>query len=108
MTTACVRPARPSVVGNYLTIPDVVDSEEILTLQAGADMRKWDLTLPVDALATRLFQAASTGERFPLVVLTTDSQILALDEVYITQAWVSAEPDQYVHIAMEAQEVRFT
>ena len=96
------------LVGNYLSIPDVVDSEEIIALQAGTDLRKWELTLPVDDLSTRLFRAASDGERFPLVVLTTDSQILALDEVYVAQAWMSGEPQQFVHIELDAQDVRFT
>jgi hypothetical protein len=95
-------------VGNYLSIPDVVDSEEIVALQSGADLRKWELTLPVDALSTRLFHAATNGERFPLVVLTTDSQILALDEVYVAQAWMSGAPNEFVHVELDAQEVRFT
>lgn len=95
-------------MGNYLTIPDVVDSEEIVSLQVGSDWRKLELILRVDAVATRLFHAASTGEWFPLVVLTTDSQILALDDVYVAAASMSAEPDELVHISLDAQAVRFT
>jgi hypothetical protein len=41
-------------------------------------------------------------------VLTTDSQILPLDEVYVAQAWMSCAPNEFVHVELDAQEVRFT
>jgi hypothetical protein len=93
-------------MGLYLTIPDVVDSEPLLSLAPGHDSVTFFVTMDVDETALRLMRFSQEGQHIPLVVLTTDSQIIALDSVYVTDAAVGGQPP-IAHLTFAAQAVRF-
>jgi hypothetical protein len=55
----------------------------------------------------RLSAAYERGEHFPLVVLVTDSLMVALDEVYISALSYTADPvDPIASLSFLAREVR--
>ncbi|MDQ1423198.1 MAG: hypothetical protein QOD72_696 [Acidimicrobiaceae bacterium] len=93
-------------MGLYLTIPDIVESEELLSVSAAADGVTFSVVMRVSDTAVRLMRAASNGEHLPLVVLTTDTQILALDSVYLTDVSPSAADDPVVQLTLAAEAVR--
>jgi hypothetical protein len=68
----------------YLTIPEIVEGEEMLSMTADADGKTFAVAIGLGATAVRLMQAGANGEHLPLVVLTTGNQILALDSVYVS------------------------
>jgi hypothetical protein len=68
----------------YLTIPEIVESEPILSLTAGSDGVTFSVVIEIGDTAVRLVHSNGIGEHIPLVVLTTDAQIIALDSVYVT------------------------
>ena len=87
-----------------LTIPEIVESEPMLSLSMNPDGRTFGITITAGDTAVRLMHASSTGQHLPLVVLTTDSQILALDSVYVTEFSIG---DQSVaHVTFQADAVR--
>ena len=93
-------------MGLYLTIPDLVESEPLLSLTAGHDGLTFSVSMDADDTAVRLLRVSQEGRHLPLVVLTTDSQILALDSVFVTDASVGGEPP-IAYLTFAAQEVRF-
>jgi hypothetical protein len=78
-------------VASYLTIPEIVESEPMLSLSAAADGFTFSVTISANDTASRLMRASQVGELIPLVVLTTDAQMLALDDVYVTQVSLSGD-----------------
>jgi hypothetical protein len=91
----------------YLTIPDIVESVELVSVSAGADGKSFAAVLEVDNTAVRLMHAAMNGENLPLVVLTLESQILALDSVYVTDASQSGGDPPLMQLTFAAEAVRF-
>ncbi len=90
----------------YLTIPDLVESEPLLSLTPGSDGKTFSVVIAVGDTAVRLVHSHGIGEHLPLVVLTTDSQILALDSVYVTEISFAAGHSE-AYVTFNAQDVRF-
>ena len=93
-------------VAVYLTIPDIVESVELLSMSAASDGVTFSAVMTVDDTAVRLMQAAAKGENSPLVVLTTEAQIIALDSVYITDVEQTAGERPVVQLTFAAQAAR--
>jgi hypothetical protein len=89
-----------------LTIPDLVESEPMYSVSALPDGVTFGVTIPIDETAAHLARISSNGEHLPLVVLTTDAGIIALDSVYVTEATFSSH-ESVAHITFAAQAVRF-
>lgn len=89
----------------YLTIPEIVESEPLLSLSPSHDGVTFGVMIAFGDTAVRLMRANTNGEHIPLVVLTTDHQILALDSVYVTEVMTGSQSD--AHITFVAQAVRF-
>jgi hypothetical protein len=51
-------------------------------------------------------RANAAGQNIPLVVVTTDAQILALDSVYVTDVAVAANASE-AYVTLLAEAVRF-
>jgi hypothetical protein len=94
-------------VAVYLTIPEITESQELLSVTPAADGKSFGVMMAVSDTAIRLMRAGGNGEHLPLVVLTLDSQILALDSVYVTDVVQSAQPDPVVSLTFAAEAVRF-
>jgi hypothetical protein len=94
-------------MGLYLTIPDMVESEPLLSLSPSSDGLSFAVMLEASETAVRLMHAAAEGQRIPLVVLTTDAQILALDDVYVTDAISSSTQPPVMSLTFAATAVRF-
>jgi hypothetical protein len=90
-------------MGLYLTIPDMVDSEELVSLSPGSDRVSFTIVMSPSETLMHLMHACTTGQHIPLVVLTTDIQIIALDSVYVTEASMNGG---YGQVSLVAQEVR--
>jgi hypothetical protein len=93
-------------MASYLTIPDLVESEPMLSLVAGSDGVTFSVVIALGDTAVRLVHSQGVGEHLPLVVLTTDTQILALDSVYVTEISLAAEHSE-AYVTFSAQAVRF-
>lgn len=93
-------------MAQYMTIPDVTDAEDLLSLQMDADGKSFNITTPVTATTTFLTQAAAEGRLLPLVVLVTDASMLALDDVYVTSVQFGSGGDAVAAIGLQAQGVR--
>ena len=89
----------------YLTIPEIVESEPLLSLSPSPDGVTFSVLIALGDTAVRLLRANANGEHIPLVVLTTDSQILALDSVYVTEVVMGTQSDAQITFAARA--VRF-
>jgi hypothetical protein len=87
-----------------LTIPGIVECENVLSVTA-VDGVTFEVTIAVDDTLVRLLHAAADGEMIPLVVLTTDAQIYALDSVYVSAVTDSSQPP-VAHVTFAAQAVR--
>ena len=59
-----------------LTIPNIVDSQELHSLHPEPDGVTFELTFDYNQTATRLMTALERGEMIELVVLTTDGRDL--------------------------------
>ncbi len=91
----------------YVTIPDITESEELLSLSAEADGVTFSAVIGLGDTALRLMRASENGEQVPLVVLAADPQMMALDSVYVTAVSLSQGGDPPVaHITFLAQAVR--
>ena len=90
----------------YLTIPDIVESEPLLGLTAGSDGVTFSVAIGIGETAVRLVHANGIGEHIPLVVLTTDAQIVALDSVYVSEITLVAQQSE-AYVTFAAQAVRF-
>jgi hypothetical protein len=91
-------------VAAYLTIPEITESQELQSMAPAADGKSFGVAIAVGDTAIRLMRAAADGEHLPLVVLTLETQILALDSVYVVDASAS---DELVQLTFAAQGVRF-
>jgi hypothetical protein len=89
-----------------LTIPGIVESQELHSVHAEPDGVSFTLTFDFSDTATYLMQAVNRGERIELVVLTTDVAIFALDDVYVTSASYGAGDPAIFHTSLQAGAVR--
>jgi hypothetical protein len=94
-------------VGLALTIPGVVESQDLHSLHAEPDGVSFTLSFDFSDTATFLMRALERGQRIELVVLTTDAQILALDDVYVTSASYGAGEPALFQTSLQAGEVRY-
>ena len=90
-----------------LSIPGVVDSQDLNSLHAEPDGVSFEMTFDYNDIATRLMAMSSSGERLDLVVLTTDNGIIALDDVYIASAAFAGGESPEFRCAMQAGAVRW-
>jgi hypothetical protein len=90
-----------------LTIPGVVDSQDLHSLHPEPDGVTFEITFDYTDTATAIMRALESGERLELVVLTTDSGIIALDEVYVTSASYSAGDPAEFRCSLQARAVRW-
>lgn len=93
-------------MGLYLTIPDVVESEELHSVSPAPDGVTFTISLDHSNTVVQLMQANANGQHIPLVVLTTDAMILALDSVYVTEISIGTQGSPTV-VTFLAQAVRF-
>ena len=93
-------------VAVYLMIPDIVESVELLSVTSAAGGVTFGVAIAVGDTAVRLMRAAADGEQIPLVVLTMETQIIALDSVYVTDVSQSAGEDPVVHLTFAAEATR--
>jgi hypothetical protein len=94
-------------MGAYLTIPGVVESQELHSAQREMDDKSFVITLDTDDVAMQLFRLAERGERIELAVLTLEpSLMLALDDVYVSNAAMSSQQSIF-SCTLLAREVRF-
>jgi hypothetical protein len=79
-------------VGSYLTIPGVVDGQELRSVQRDRD-REFEIVVELSDASTDLWRASQAGSRYDLLVLTIEpSLMLALDDVYVTAASIGTDP----------------
>jgi hypothetical protein len=93
-------------VAVYLTIPDIVEGEELQSVSAAADGVTFTAVMAASDTAVRLMRAAANGENIPLVVLTLETQIMALDSVYVTDVSQSTGDRPLVQLDFAAEAVR--
>jgi hypothetical protein len=90
-----------------LTIPGVVDSQDLHSLHAEPDGVTFELTFDYNELATRMLAALDRGEPYELVVLTTDGGIMALDDVYVASAAFAGGSQSEFRTSLQARAVRW-
>ena len=90
-----------------LSIPGVVDSQDLNSLHAEPDGVSFEITFDYNSLATRLMGMFTDGERIDLVVLTTDNGIIALDDVYIASASFAGGESPEFRCGLQAGAVRW-
>ena len=89
-----------------LTIPGIVEQEDLHSIQRESD-RSFQIVLDAGTTATELFQAAGSGRRYELMLLTIEpTMILALDDVYVAQASFSSGEPQLMSATLDAGAVR--
>jgi hypothetical protein len=89
-----------------LMIPGVVDGQDLHSVQRDGD-KSFQIVLELGLAATELFNASGSGSRFDLLVLTIEpSMILALDDVYVSQASIGAGEQALMSATLDAGEVR--
>ena len=93
-------------MASYLTIPEIVESEPLLSISPGADGVTFGVVIALGDTVVRLVHSNGIGEHIPLVVLTTDTQILALDSVYVTEISLATQQSE-AYVTFSAQAVRF-
>jgi hypothetical protein len=77
------------------------------SVSPGSDGRTFGLTMDVGNTALQLMRAHEQGQQLPLVVLSTDTQILALDAVNVTEVFISGHDPAAAYAALLAEAVRF-
>lgn len=92
-------------MANALTIPDIVESEPVHSVHLEPDGVTFTVTIDAGETAVRLMRANTMGEHLPLVVLTTDAQIIAFDSVYVTQMQIGSQPE-VAQVTFSAQATR--
>ena len=90
-----------------LTSPGVVDGQELHSLHPEPDGVSFAVTFDYNDTATRIMDAFSRGERYELVVLTMDSGIMALDDVYVTSASFAGGSSPAFQCSFQARAVRW-
>ena len=93
-------------MANYLTIPEIVESEPLLSVSAGHDGVTFNVAMNVGDTAVQLMRARDEGRLIPLVVLATDAQMLALDAVYVTDVTIAGDSSE-AYVTLLAEAVRF-
>ncbi|MGZ4725081.1 MAG: hypothetical protein ACXV8L_12810 [Ilumatobacteraceae bacterium] len=88
-----------------LTIPDIVESEPMISFTVQPDGVTFGIVIAIDDTAVRLTRANANGEEIPLVVLTTDADILALDSVFVTESMFN-DHESVAQFTLVAQGVR--
>jgi len=89
-----------------LSIPGVVDSQDLHSLHPEPDGVTFEMTFDYNDVAVRIMRAFSDGERIDLVVLSTDGGIIALDDVYVASAAFAGGESPEFRCAMQANAVR--
>ena len=89
-----------------LTIPDIVDSQELHSLHPEPDGVTFELSFDYNQTAVRLMTALERGEMIELVVLTTDGGIFALDDVYVASAAFAGGEQNEFRASLQARAVR--
>ncbi|HEY7626038.1 MAG TPA: hypothetical protein VH761_03180 [Ilumatobacteraceae bacterium] len=92
-------------MANALTIPDIVESELVHSVHFEADGLSFTVVIDAGETAVRLMRANVQGEHLPLVVLTTDAQIIAFDSVFVTYLTVGGQPP-VAQVGFQAQASR--
>jgi hypothetical protein len=69
---------------DYLTIPEITESEELSSVVQGSDGLTFTTTMATGDIALRLGRAFDRGEHLPLVVIVAGGQFWTLDDVYVT------------------------
>jgi hypothetical protein len=96
-------------VASYLTIPEITEAEDMLSMTAGDDGLTFHVTINAGDTAARLMVAFDRSERLPLVVLATDGGMVALDDVYVTGVSFTSDPTTPIaSVSFLARDVRFT
>jgi hypothetical protein len=90
-----------------LSIPGVIDSQELHSVHPDPDGVTFEITFDYNATATLLMSAHARGERYELVVLTTDGGIMALDEVYVVSAVFAGGEQSEFRCSLQAKAVRW-
>jgi hypothetical protein len=90
-----------------LTIPGVVDGQDLHSLHAEPDGVTFELTFDYNELATKMLSAFERGELYQLVVLTTDNGIVALDDVYVASASYAGGDQSEFRTSLQARAVRW-
>jgi hypothetical protein len=90
-----------------LTIPGEVDGQDLHSVHPEPDGVTFQITFGYNDTAQRLMLALQRGEKFELLVLTTDAGILALDGVYVTSASVAGGEQPEFYGSLQAEAVRF-
>jgi hypothetical protein len=95
-------------VTSYLTIPEITESEPLQSVQMEHDNKSFVAVLAAADVAVRLNLAAQNGERLDLVVLTLESSIIALDNVYVASINLAqSEQSPVAEVTFQAEAVRF-
>ena len=90
-----------------LTIPGVVDSQDLQSVHAEPDGVSFAVAFDHDDTAVKLMTAHERGEPFELVVLTLDSGIMALDDVYVASAAYVGGSSPVFQCSFQARAVRW-
>jgi hypothetical protein len=90
-----------------LSIPGVVESQDLQSLHPEPDGVTFELTFEYNDTATRLMSALERGEAIELVVITTDGGILALDDVYVASAAFAGGEQSVFRASLQAGAVRW-
>ena len=90
-----------------LTIPGVVDSQDLQSMHAEPDGVSFELTFEYNTTAIEVMKTFERGDKYDLVVLTTDSGILGLDDVYVASASFAGGSSPTFACSMQARAVRW-
>jgi len=90
-----------------LTIPGVVESQDLQSLHPEPDGVSFQLTFEFNSVATEVMKTFERGDKYELVVLTTESGILALDDVYVASASYAGGSSPVFVCSLEARAVRW-
>jgi hypothetical protein len=89
-----------------LTIPGIVDSQDLHSVHREPDGVTFELTFDYNDTAVRLMNALERGERIELMVLTTDAGFFALDDVYVASAAFAGGEQSEFRTSLQAGAVR--
>jgi hypothetical protein len=94
-------------MASYLTIPDMVEAEPLHSVSPSSDGLSFGVVIETGDTAVQLMRANAEGQHIPLVVLTTDVQMLALDDVFVSEVSTSSGPSPSTYVVFAATAVRF-
>lgn len=90
-----------------LTIPGVVEGQELQTVHPEPDGVSFAVTFDYNDTASKLMSAYERGEQLVLVVLTLDVGVVALDDVYVTSAAYAGGSEPTFQCSFQARAVRW-